>query len=178
MAATATPTKPEARDEKPRAIPDQVRTMHDSMVADARRRWREWCTAIAEGRELPVQPQEVLEAAAVLGERDPGVALSRDSEIVREAIHAEQRAQVLKAAAGRTTEGYGGMAGVRARITELTAELRKLKSLSQIHPALYEAGRLLGDADRIRRAHPHLFPAVPTKPTKPKPAKSSRRSAK
>jgi hypothetical protein len=54
----------------------------EQLEADARRRWRSWVEDAAAGRPGP-HPHAVLEAAAILGIRQPGEALEAAAAAAR-----------------------------------------------------------------------------------------------
>ena len=56
------------------STPEQI--VFEQLEADARRRWQFWIDDLAAGRPAP-HPLAILEAAAILGIRDPGEALDR-----------------------------------------------------------------------------------------------------
>jgi hypothetical protein len=80
----------------------------------------------------------------------------------------EQRAAHAREKVAAQLAAYGGVDGLRDRIRELKAELRKAEAASGITTGHMIAGQLAGQASRLKAAHPRVFTRVPTKPAKKK----------
>lgn len=135
----------------------------EAATAEATRRWREWATTLAEGRELAVEPREILDAAAYLGFRDPGPQLQADAGIVREVRGLEEQAASLNRRVDEALAAEGGIDAVRRRIAELKNELARLQGLDGVQPARMTAAQFKGKASGLRREHARLFPVATAK---------------
>lgn len=132
---------------------------------EAASKWRAWAEAIADGGKPP-SPIEVLEAAAVLELREPWPALEADANAIAEARDLELRAQLCRDKINERTAPFGGAQGVRDRINELRAELRKLEGLVGITALHHQAGQLAGEASRLRAKFPRVFSSIDSKPAR------------
>lgn len=126
--------------------------------------WRRWAEAIADGGDTPTAI-EIVEAGAMLSIDKPIDALQADASAIVQVRLLEAQAAKIHAAVAARLAPYGGQAGLRARVAELKAELRRLEPQVGIAPEFIRAGQFAGDAGRIRQAHPRAF-AVETKSKK------------
>lgn len=140
----------------------------------ARERWLAWVHELADGRELAVDPLEVVQTAALLDRRDPGPALEADAQVVRRVRDLEAKAEAVRARIAATLAKHGGLDAIRARVAELRAELRQIEKLAGPNPAYMTAGQFAGEAMRLKRDNPHLYPRA----DEPKRTATSRRASR
>lgn len=128
------------------------------------RRWRTWAESMSQGGPMPPS-RAVLDCATLLDIHDPAARLAADAALIREARDLEASAAAIHEQVDAARAEYGGMDGLRKRITELKAELARAERLNGIHPRSLQAGALAGQASRIRNSRPDLFerPKVNTK---------------
>lgn len=131
---------------------------------EAAKNWKAWAEAMADGGKPPAV-LELLEAGAVLGIREPMAELERDANAIAEVRDLELRAQLCRDRIAERIAPFGGAQGVRDRINELRAELRKLEGLVGITATHHQAGQLAGEASRLRAKHPRVFGDIETKKT-------------
>jgi hypothetical protein len=136
--------------------------------------WRQWAHQLADGGDPP-RPVEVLEAGVVLRLAEPMDALQEAAATIAKVGQLEQRAAAARDDRERQLEPFGGEQGLADRIAELTAQLEQLRSLASPWRCL-DAGQLAGEADRLRRKNPLLWPATPAAPTPAKKTTSRRRA--
>jgi hypothetical protein len=146
---------------------DTINKQFTRLQREAMAKWRAWAEQLANG-EKPPAALEALEAGATLGIREPVAALQADAEALLEVRELEQRAADAREKIAAQLAAYGGVGGLRDRIRELKAELRKAEAASGITSGHMLAGQLRGQASRLKTAHPRVFAPVPTKPTKKK----------
>ena len=149
--------------------------MYEQLQRDAASTWARWANAVADGGDPP-KPIELLEVGALLAISQPAAALEKDAQAIREVRELEQRAASCRERAAAQRTPHGSRDERRERIAALRAELRRLESVSVVHPLQMQAGELLGAAGRIRRKHPLAFQAV--EPAKPAKAAKPKRRAK
>jgi hypothetical protein len=137
----------------------------NKLKRDAAKNWRVWAEAIADGGKPPAV-LELLEAAAVLQIREPMAALEADALAINEVRDLELRAQLCRDRIAERTAPFGGAQGVRDRINELKAELRKLEGLVGITATHHQAGQLAGEASRLRAKFPRVFGSIDDKPAR------------
>jgi hypothetical protein len=134
----------------------QTKTRPGAALATARKNWARWAEAMADGGDPP-PPLDILEAGAVLQLREPMPQLERDAEAVRQVRELEARSEGLRAKHDEPIAARGGVAAIRARIRELDAELRKLRSLIMPDYRMMNVGRLESEIGAIRKQHPLVF---------------------
>lgn len=137
-------------------------TSIESKFAELKRhqldQWREWAQTIADGGPTPT-PTAILEAGAVLSIDGPMEALRADADAILEVKAIEDDVARYRARVAEQLAPYGGTeAALRQRIAEYSAELIRMKALAGPEKHL-EAGRLSGEAGRLRAKHPRVFPA-------------------
>jgi hypothetical protein len=64
-------------------------TQLDELKAESLAKWRSWAETMSEGGAFPA-PLELLEVAAILEIRDPGVAIEVDAAAIREAANSKE----------------------------------------------------------------------------------------
>lgn len=139
---------------------DAVATFKN-MKSDALRQWRGWAATLADGGSPP-PPLEVLEAGARLSIASPMDALENDATALRDERALREQADRTAAAIADRLAADGGPAGVREKLTAAKAEVRRLEKLVGMDPRALGLGQARAAADRIRAAHPRVFPAGTT----------------
>lgn len=127
-------------------------------------RWRGWAEQVAAGGPTPPS-RALIDASVLLDIVSPAERLAADAALIREVRDLETRARAISEQVEAARAEYGGMDGLRKRITELKAELARAERLNGIHPRSLQAGAMSGQASRIRNSRPDLFerPKVSTK---------------
>lgn len=118
--------------------------------------WRRWAETLADGGEAPAAI-EILEAGAMLSIEKPIAALQADADAILQVRLLEANAAKIHAEVAARVAPYGGQAGLREKVSELRQELRRMESLIGISSQTMQAGRIVGEASKIRRAHPRAF---------------------
>jgi hypothetical protein len=149
------------------SMSDTINKQFTRLQREAMAKWKAWAEQLANG-EKPPTALEVLEAGATLGICEPVAELQADAEVLLEVRDLEQRAAHAREKVAAQLAAYGGVDGLRDRIRELKAELRKAEAASGITTGHMIAGQLAGQASRLKAARPRVFAPVPTKPTKNK----------
>ena len=159
MPATAAPKSPDAKIAAARA----------AMIAEAEETWRGFVEILADGGSPP-DPRALLEISALLGLYEPSATLAGDVKTLLQVRDLETRAAAERAQVDAALQPFGGEAGALERLAALRAEVAELERLTG--PWMHHGAALsAGQASRLRRANPRIFPAVQSKPSK-----SSRRS--
>lgn len=150
--------------------------MYERLRREAEANWTQWATALADGGGPP-EPLALLEAGGLLNIDQPADALEKDAHAIRQVRDLEQQAADLKTRITSQRAPFGDQAERRARIAALRSEIRRLESMSGIHPLSIRAGEMLGDAGRIRRKHPRAFRPAEAVATK-KPTRRTKEMAR
>jgi hypothetical protein len=127
----------------------------ETLKNETRVQWKAWAEQLADGGAAP-SPLDILEAGAVLDIDSPMAALRADADALLEVRTLEARAAEIKQNYAEQLAPFGGEAGLRERIGELRRELARLQGLAGPEKYL-QAGRLSGDAGRLRQKHPRVF---------------------
>jgi hypothetical protein len=133
------------------AVRDLFEERIDQAVAD----WRRWAADLATGKPGPA-PQAILEAAAVLAIRDPGVVLEKDAAAYASIATHERRADTTQERMQAAIDAHGGRDAIGERIATLRDELRQLEAA--IGPgAAMALGGLRGEVTGMKNRNPRLF---------------------
>lgn len=133
------------------AVRDLFKERIDQAVAD----WRRWAADLANGKPGPA-PQEILDAAAVLAIRDPGVALEKDAQAYASIAAHERRAETIRERMQADIDAHGGREAIRDRIATLRDELRQLEAAISAASGMILGG-VLGEVTGMKNRHPRLF---------------------
>jgi hypothetical protein len=143
------------RSRKNPAKADTVSAEIATTIAAAVDKWRAMVDQVADGGPTP-PAREILDAAALLGIREPGEALEDDAQVVANVRAMQARCQRERDDHAAKIAAVGGPAGIAAKVAKLKQELRALEALNGPGVAMC-LGHLAAAATGERRKHPRLY---------------------
>lgn len=155
---SAVGTKSRVKEDKPRAIPRQLRDAHRQMKRTALATWRAWADAIAAGRDELPDPIKLLSVGTLLGIPAPADALASDAEAIREVTKAEHAIESCNRDALELATPWGGDRRKLVAAAEAAeAEGRRLREILARVDDNCNSGFWRLVAGQIRNSNPRAF---------------------
>jgi hypothetical protein len=135
-------------------MPVSLARKFSELKEETRRQWRDWASAMAEGKASPT-PTAVLDAGATLEILQPFDALESDAKAIAEAKDIEARIEMAAARDAAIVEPYGGLREAKQHLLAIEAEVKSLRG--KLASYGWANGYARGELSRLKQKHPRVF---------------------